>query len=69
MSETYDKCIKLGLQPERLSHDLNLLTDLSESVPWDEIPAHIEEQIARKQQLEEEIQRLESVASDSKNMT
>ena len=38
MSETYDKCIKLGLQPERLSHDLNLLTDLSESVPWDEYP-------------------------------
>ena len=22
MSETYDRCIKLGLQPERLSHDL-----------------------------------------------
>lgn len=65
MSETYDKCIKLGLQPERLSHDLNLLTDLSESVPWDQIPAHIEKQIARKQQLEEEIQRLESVASET----
>ena len=41
MSETYDKCIKLDLQPERLSHDLNLLTNLSESVPWDQIPAHI----------------------------
>ena len=66
MSKTYDKCIKLGLQPERLSHDLNLLADLSESVPWDQIPAHIEKQIARKQQLEEEIQRLESMASDSK---
>ena len=66
MSETYDKCIKLGLQPERLSHDLNLLTDLSESIPWDQIPAHIEKQVARKQHLEEEIQRLESVASEAK---
>jgi hypothetical protein len=66
MSETYDKCIKLGLQPERLSHDLNLLADLSESVPWDQIPAHIEKQIARKQQLEEEIQTLELVASEAK---
>ncbi len=66
MSETYDKCIKLGLQPERLSHDLNLLTDLSESILWDQIPAHIEKQIARKQHLEEEIQRLESVASEAK---
>jgi len=61
MSETYDRCAKLGLQPERLSHDLKLLTDLSESVPWDEIPAHIDEQIARKKNLEEEIQTLESV--------
>ena len=66
MSETYDRCIKLGLQPERLSHDLKLLTDLSESVPWDEIPAHIEEQIARKEKLEQEIQTLESVASEAK---
>jgi hypothetical protein len=66
MSETYDRCIKLDLQPERLSHDLNLLTDLSESIPWDQIPAHIGKQIARKQQLEEEIQRLESVASEAK---
>jgi hypothetical protein len=49
-----------------LSHDLNLLTDLSESIPWDQIPAHIEKQIARKQHLEEEIQRLESVASEAK---
>ncbi|MDP9287706.1 MAG: hypothetical protein M3P08_05850 [Thermoproteota archaeon] len=56
----------MGLQPERLSHDLNLLTDLSESVPWDEIPAHIDEQIARKEKLEEEIQTLESVASEAK---
>jgi len=66
MSETYDRCAKLGLQPERLSHDLKLLTDLSESVPWDEIPAHIDEQIARKKNLEEEIQTLESVASEAK---
>jgi hypothetical protein len=66
MSETYDRCVKLGLQPERLSHDLKLLTDLSESVPWDEIPAHIEKQTARKKHLEEEIQRLESVASEAK---
>jgi Homeodomain-like domain len=66
MSETYDRCIKLGLQPERLSHDLKLLTDLSESVPWDQIPAHIEEQIARKEKLEQEIQTLESVASEAK---
>jgi len=68
MSETYDKCIKLGLQPERLSHDLNLLADLSESVPWDQIPAHIEKQIARKQQLDEEIERLESRASETNKM-
>jgi len=66
MSQTYDSCIKLGLQPERLSHDLKLLTDLSETIPWDEIPAHIEKQIARKEKLEKEIQTLESVASEAK---
>jgi hypothetical protein len=66
MSETYNICIKLGLQPERLSHDLQLLTDLSDLIPWDEIPAHIEKQIARKEKLEQEIQTLESVASEAK---
>ena len=66
MSQTYDRCAKLGLQPERLSHDLNLLANLSESVPWDQIPAHIEEQIAKKEKLKQEIQTLELVASEAK---
>jgi hypothetical protein len=66
MSQTYDTCVKLDLQPERLSHDLKLLTDLSESIPWDKIPAHIEEQIARKEKLEQEIKTLELVASEAK---
>ncbi|MGC1931307.1 MAG: hypothetical protein WA667_20240 [Candidatus Nitrosopolaris sp.] len=66
MSETYDRCIKMGLLPERLEHDLKQLLDLSESVPWEQIPDHIEQQVARKQHLEQETQRLESVASEAK---
>ncbi|HET7148606.1 MAG TPA: hypothetical protein VFI73_08935 [Candidatus Nitrosopolaris sp.] len=65
MSQTYDGCIKLGLQPERISHDLRLMTDLTDSIPWDQIPAHIEKQIVRLQHLEKEIQRLESVEAEA----
>ena len=66
MSETYDWCVKLGLQPERIAHNLKQLLDLSESVPWDEIPDHIQQQVARKQRLEQEIQRLESEVSEAR---
>ena len=64
MSETYDRCVKSGLQPETIEHNLKQLLDLSESVPWEQIPNHIEQQVARKQKLEQEIQRLESEVSE-----
>ena len=66
MSETYDHCIKSGLQPERIAHNLKQMLDLSESVPWEQIPDHIEQQVARKQVLEQEIQRLEEEASEAR---
>jgi transposase len=66
ISETYGQCIKLGLQPERIVHDLKQFLNLSESVPWEQISNHIQQQLARKQQLEEEIQRLEIQASETK---
>ena len=64
MSETYERCVKSGLQPERIAHNLKQLLDLSESIPWEQIPDHIEQQVARKQKLEQEIQRLESEVSE-----
>jgi hypothetical protein len=66
ISGTYGQCIKLGLQPERIVHDLKQFLNLSESVPWEQISNHIQQQLARKQQLEEEIQRLEIQASETK---
>ena len=66
MSETYDRCIKSGLQPERIEHNLKQLLDLSGSVPWEQIPDHIEQQVAKKEQLQQEIQRLESVESEAR---
>jgi hypothetical protein len=66
ISETYGQCIKLGLQPERIVHDLKHFINLSESVPWEQISNHIEQQLARKQLSEEEIQRLEIQASEAK---
>ena len=64
MSETYERCVKSGLQPERIAHNLKQLLDLSESIPWEQIPDHIEQQVARKQKREQEIQRLESEVSE-----
>jgi len=66
ISETYGRCIRLGLHPERIVHDLKQFLDLSDSVPWEQISNHIEQQLARKQLLEEEIQRLEIQASEAK---
>jgi len=56
----------LGLQPERIAHNLKQMLDLSKSVPWEQIPDHIEQQVARKERLGQEIQRLESLASEAR---
>lgn len=66
ISETYGQCIKLGLQPERIVQDLKQFLDVSDSVPWEQILNHIEQQLARKELLEEEIQRLEIQAFEAK---
>jgi hypothetical protein len=66
MSETYDRCIKSGLQPERIEHNLKQMLDLSKAVPWEQIPDHIEQQVAKKEHLEREIQRLESEALEAR---
>lgn len=69
MSETYDRCIKSGLQPERIEHNLKQMLDLSKAVPWEQILDHIEQQVAKKEHLEREIQRLESEGIRSKKTT
>ena len=66
ISETYGQCINLGLQPARIVQDLKQFLDLSDSVPWEQISNLIEQQLARKELLEGEIQRLEIQASEAK---
>jgi len=66
ISETYGHCTKLGLQPARIVQDLKQFLDLSDSVPWEQISNLIEQQLARKELLEGEIQRLEIQASEAK---
>jgi hypothetical protein len=60
MSETYDRCLEVGLRPERVVYYLKQVLDLCDSMPIEQIPDHIEQQITRKQQLEEEIQTLQA---------
>jgi chaperonin cofactor prefoldin len=66
MSETYDHCLEVGLKPERVAYYLKQVLDLCDSMPLEQIPDHIEQQIARKQQLEEEIQTLQARELESR---
>jgi len=66
MSETYDRCLEVGLKPERVAYYLKQVLDLCDSMPLEQIPDHIEQQIARKQQLEEEIQTLQARELESR---
>jgi len=66
ISETYDRCLGVGLKPERVAYYLKQVLGLCDLMPLEQIPDHIEQQITRKQQLEEEIQTLQARELESR---
>jgi hypothetical protein len=67
VSEIYGRCKKMDLQPDKVASLLKQLLDLSESVPLPQIPEYIEQQISRKQKLEQVIEELEQKILDAKS--
>jgi hypothetical protein len=67
VSGTYDRCKKMGLQPDKAAYLLKQLFDLSESVPLPQIPEYIQQQMSRKQKLEQEVEELEQKILDAKS--
>ena len=59
VTEIYDRCKKMDLQPDKVASLLKQLLDLSESVPLPQIPEYIERQTSRKKKFEQEIEELE----------
>jgi hypothetical protein len=58
VSEIYDRCKDIGLQPEFIAHNTKQILDLSESIPISQIPDYIAEKSIEKQKLEETIRKL-----------
>jgi uncharacterized protein YeeX (DUF496 family) len=67
VSEIYDRCKKMDLQPDKVASLLKQLFDLSESVPLQQIPEYIERQTSRNGKLKQEIEELEQKILDAKS--
>jgi uncharacterized protein YeeX (DUF496 family) len=67
VSEIYDRCKKMDLQPDKVASLLKQLLDLSESVPLQQIPEYIERQTSRKGKLKQETEELEQKILDAKS--
>jgi len=67
VSEIYDRCKKMDLQPDKVASLLKQLLDLSESVPLQQIPEYIERQTSRKGKLKQESEELEQKILDARS--
>jgi hypothetical protein len=67
VSEIYDRCKKMDLQPDKVASLLKQLLDLSESVPLQQIPQYIERQTSRKGKLKQETEELEQKILDARS--
>ena len=67
VSEIYDRCKKMDLQPDKVASLLKQLLDLSESVPLQQIPEYIERQTSRKGKLKQETEELEQKILDARS--
>ena len=69
ISEIYNHCKNIGLQPEYIAYNTKQILDLSGSIPLSQIPDYIQETTNEKRKLEENIARLgdEELAAKAKS--
>ena len=65
ISEVYNKCKDIGLQPEFIANNIKQILDLAGAIPLSEIPEYIQKKTSEKQKLEEDIKKLEDIQLDA----
>ncbi|MGC1930588.1 MAG: hypothetical protein WA667_16590 [Candidatus Nitrosopolaris sp.] len=66
ISEVYNKCKNIGLQPEYITSNTKQLLDLAGSIPLSQIPDYIQEKTSEKRKLDENIEKLGLEELDAK---
>jgi hypothetical protein len=59
VSEIYNQCKDIGLQPQYIAYNTKQILDLAGSIPLSQIPDYIQEKIMEKRKLDEDIAKLE----------
>jgi hypothetical protein len=67
ISELYQRCLGLGLDPQRIAEYAKQLVELSESIPLSDIPQYIADKTTEKRELEEDIRRLYEQQSQARS--
>jgi hypothetical protein len=66
VSQIYNQCKDIGLQPECIAYNTKQVLDLSGSMPLSEIPNYIQEKTKEKRKLEEDIEKLKTKELDAR---
>ena len=66
VSQIYNQCKDIGLQPECIAYNTKQILDLSGSMPLSEIPNYIQEKTKEKRKLEEDIEKLKTKELDAR---
>jgi hypothetical protein len=66
VSQIYNQCKDIGLQPECIAYNTKQILDLSGSVSLSQIPDYIQEKTKEKRKLEEDIEKLKTKELDAR---
>lgn len=65
ISDVYNKCKNIGIQPEHIAYNVKQILDLAGSIPLSQIPDYIKEKTGEKRKLEENIAKLGQEESEA----
>jgi hypothetical protein len=66
VSQIYNQCKDIGLQPEYIANTAKQILDLSGSTPLSQIPDYIQEKTKERRKLEEDIEKLKAKELDAR---
>ncbi len=67
ISELYQRCLEVGLHPQKIADYAKQLVELSESIPLSDIPQYIADKTTEKRELEKDIRRLHEQQSQARS--
>lgn len=66
VSQIYNECEDIALQPECIAYNTKQILDLSASIPLSQIPDYIQEKTKERRKLEEDIEKLKTKELDAR---